>query len=364
MAQTAYWIAHATASWPGTPTGAQIAAGNLSSGSPASYSGSETGFATSGTVTIDEATAITGLAAGTSYTTAWTVYDDVALTYATPTVGTVTTATDITINATVGNAVAAGVAGMAGVGVDIAATPGNAVAAGATGLAGVAVEIAAAPGNAVAAGVTGLVELVASTLIDGVVGNAAAAGVTGTVTAAEAVAFVGGGGFAWGAPRKTSRYAYLGRPTREQMAERVRKQREALGILPKSAQKRIAAAVKKEARRAEPSLAPLAPVAVEVAQHTGAPLQAVIDAIRAAFEHQRLLLEARMQADAAMRAEAQQRADEQARIEAQAAEQARQQRLVVLRAEDDDLLRRTGEARQAAIATIRQVQKALVALMQ
>jgi len=91
MALIAYWIAHATSGWVSTPTGAQIRAGNQSNNSAASYSGTESGFATSGTIQIDEAAAITGLSAGTSYTTAWTVWDDVLDIYATPVVGTVTT---------------------------------------------------------------------------------------------------------------------------------------------------------------------------------------------------------------------------------------------------------------------------------
>ena len=93
MAQTLYWIAHPTSTWPGTPTGAQIAAGLLSDGTTsAAFAGSETGFATSGTVTIDEATAIAAASAGTGYTQAGVVYDDVAATYSNVVVGTVATA--------------------------------------------------------------------------------------------------------------------------------------------------------------------------------------------------------------------------------------------------------------------------------
>lgn len=90
MAQIAYWIAHPDSTWPGTPTGAQIAAGNLSSGSPASYSGSESAPG-SGSGTITEATAVTGLTASTAYRIAWVVYDDVALTYSNVVVGTEST---------------------------------------------------------------------------------------------------------------------------------------------------------------------------------------------------------------------------------------------------------------------------------
>lgn len=173
---------------------------------------------------------------------------------------------------------------------------------------------------------------------------------------------VGGGGWAWAAPRK-KRHDYLSPPTREQMAERVRQQREALGILPKPAQKRIEAAVKKEARRAEPSLAPLAPVAVEVAQDTGAPLRAVIEAIQRTFDTQRGLVAARMEADAAQRREEEAAAAERMRIEAEEAQREWQRRLPQLLAADDELLRQGEEARKQAIKTIRQVQQALMALL-
>jgi hypothetical protein len=111
MALIAYWIAHATSGWVATPTGAQIKLGNQSDNSAASYSGTESGFATSGTIQIDEATAITGLSAGVSYTTAWTVWDDVANTYATPVVGTVTTEARASTGAlTAGSATVSGTA--------------------------------------------------------------------------------------------------------------------------------------------------------------------------------------------------------------------------------------------------------------
>jgi hypothetical protein len=88
----AYWIAHAAASWPGVPTGAQIKAGNLSNSSPASYSGSEpVADSSTGTRTIDEVTSITGLSASTAYTLAWVVWDSVADTYSNVVVGDVTT---------------------------------------------------------------------------------------------------------------------------------------------------------------------------------------------------------------------------------------------------------------------------------
>ena len=92
MALIAYWIAHATSGWTGTPTGAQIKDGKQSDNSAATFSGTESGFATAGTIQIDETTAITTASAGVEYTQAWTVYDDVATTYSTPTVGALRTA--------------------------------------------------------------------------------------------------------------------------------------------------------------------------------------------------------------------------------------------------------------------------------
>ena len=173
---------------------------------------------------------------------------------------------------------------------------------------------------------------------------------------------VGGGGWAWATPRK-KRHDYLSPPTREQIAERVRQQRIALGILPKPAQKRIVAAVKKAARKPEPSLAPLAPVAAGVAQDTGTSLQAVIDAISAVYAHQRGLVAARIEADAAQRREFEVQAAERARAEAEAAERAWRERLPKLLAADEELLKRSDDERQQAIKTIRQVQKALLALI-
>lgn len=169
--------------------------------------------------------------------------------------------------------------------------------------------------------------------------------------------------FGGGWPRRKRRHDYLSPPTREQMAERVRKQREALGILPKPAQKRIEAAVKKAARKPEPSLAPLAPLAVEVAQDSGVALQRVIDAISAVYERQRGLVAARMEADAAQQQEREAAEAERARIEAEAFKQARQERLVQLRAADEEMLKRADAERQQAIKTIREVQKALLALI-
>jgi hypothetical protein len=147
------------------------------------------------------------------------------------------------------------------------------------------------------------------------------------------------------------------------MAERVRKQREALGILPKTAQKRIETAVKKEARRAEPDLAPLAPLAVEVAQDTGAKLRDVIQAIERTFENQRGLVAARLEAEAAQKREADAVAAEQARVEAEAAQKAWEEHVIKLRAADGELLKQADAERKQAIDTIRKVQQQLLALI-
>jgi hypothetical protein len=169
MALIAYWIVHPASGWPGSPSGAQIAAGNLSDDSAASRAGSESGFATSGTVIIDEATAITGLSASTAYKLAWTVYDDVAQTYATPVIGDITTASAATAELVVaggsgtfsGAASSPAVASLATTGVSgafsgAASGQSNATAAGATLTAQAALQAGAASGqgNATAAGAT------------------------------------------------------------------------------------------------------------------------------------------------------------------------------------------------------------------
>ena len=70
MAVTLYWVVYANGG--GTPSGAQIVAGQDSTGSAALASGSEP-YTTAGT--YDEATAITSLSANTAYRVAWVPYD-------------------------------------------------------------------------------------------------------------------------------------------------------------------------------------------------------------------------------------------------------------------------------------------------
>src|SRR5574337_672207 len=70
MATTLYWVVYADGG--GTPSGAQIVAGQDSTGSAALASGSEA-YTSAGT--YDEATAITSLSASTAYRVAWVAYD-------------------------------------------------------------------------------------------------------------------------------------------------------------------------------------------------------------------------------------------------------------------------------------------------
>lgn len=79
MARTAYWVID-LASYA-APTNAQIAAGQRTGGVAAAWAGSEAFAATSGSGTIIEATAASGLIAGAEYRLSWTIYDDAAADY-------------------------------------------------------------------------------------------------------------------------------------------------------------------------------------------------------------------------------------------------------------------------------------------
>lgn len=162
------------------------------------------------------------------------------------------------------------------------------------------------------------------------------------------------------AGRRRHRYDWLNPPTRERLAELAREQREAMGILPRPAQKRVAAQAKKAARKPGADISALAPVAVQVAQEEQAPARDVIAALEAAFRHQHALVESAYLADMARH---QEEAQEQARQAALTA-QALAARLDVLRAEDDALLQADEAARAEAIAMIRRTQQALLALLQ
>jgi hypothetical protein len=183
----AYWIAHAAASWPGVPTGAQIKAGNLSNSSPASYSGSEpVTNSSTGTRTIDEVTAITGLSASTAYTLAWVVWDSVADTYSNVVVGDVTTdAAGTTVNAVLGTAVADGFTAGVNANTTVSATLGTAAAAGFTAGVNANTTVSATLGTAAAAGFTAGVN--ANTIVTATLGTAVADGFAAAITYAQVV---------------------------------------------------------------------------------------------------------------------------------------------------------------------------------
>lgn len=189
------------------------------------------------------------------------------------------------------------------------------------------------------------------------------------------------GGWALGRERKKRRYDYLSPPTKEQMAERVKKQREALGILPPSVQKRIETAVKKEVKRPEPEIAALAPVAAEVAQEAEVPVKDVIEAIRRTYENQIALIAARVEADKARELEEQATAAAEAKeramavtkarlaAEAKAAEKAklsalaREPHLANLHKDDEAILTAAQKQREQVTQTLRKLQERILKMM-
>lgn len=94
-------------------------------------------------------------------------------------------ASGATINATVGNAVAAGSAATVSSAITVAATTGNAAAAGAAASVASSITIAATVGNAAAAGSTAAIE--SSVTIGAGIGNAVAAGATASITTGSAI---------------------------------------------------------------------------------------------------------------------------------------------------------------------------------
>jgi hypothetical protein len=78
-------------------------------------------------------------------------------------------------------------------------------------------------------------------------------------------------------------YLYMNPPSRAARARTAREQRRALGILPEEARQKITTAVRKEAKKDEPRLQNLAPVAVEVAQEHGVSAKQVVEAIQQAY---------------------------------------------------------------------------------
>lgn len=111
-------------------------------------------------------------------------------------------ASGTTINATVGNAVAAGSAATVSSAITVAATTGNAAAAGATASVASSVTISCGTGNASAAGQTAAIE--SSITIGAGIGNATAAGSTAAVTAGSALDFTVGNAVAAGAQATVS----------------------------------------------------------------------------------------------------------------------------------------------------------------
>lgn len=76
MARTAYWVIDLASYAP--PSNAQIAAGQRTGSVAAAWAGSEAFAATSGSGTVTEATAASGLSAGVEYRLSWTILDDAA----------------------------------------------------------------------------------------------------------------------------------------------------------------------------------------------------------------------------------------------------------------------------------------------
>lgn len=134
-------------------------------------------------------------------------------------------------------------------------------------------------------------------------------------------------------------------PTKEELAALVQAQREAMGILPKRAQKRVIAAVRQEAEKEWPDLGNLAPMAAKLALDNELPANQIIDAFNATFEHQRARIEAEY-------ARATEQRDAQQAIAAQEAERARLH-LERLRQEDDAILAEHAAARDEFVGLLK-----------
>lgn len=194
------------------------------------------------------------------------------------------------------------------------------------------------------------------------------AAAAGTVTSGTIEAQPGGGGYP-ARDAKGRRYGLLPPPTKEKLAELVKAQREALGILPKPVQKRIVSAVKKAAAKTEPSLQMLAPAVVEIAQAQGVPAVDVARAVEQSFVYAQALRQARALIDTAQRQQQAQAAEQQRQQqEAQAAEMARAQHFARLRADDEVLLAfvadMQAQAAEALRTTLRAAQQHLMSLIQ
>lgn len=165
---------------------------------------------------------------------------------------------------------------------------------------------------------------------------------------------------------RKGRDPWLDTPNRERMVELVRAQREAMGIIPKPERKKIVAAAKQVAEEQAP-VADLAPLAVEVAQRTGTPAQEVIDAIEAAYQYQKALVESRIFADAVERQQQAQQAEAEAvqaaQDQAEAEVVARQRHYERLLAEDEQLLMEAEQERQQVIKQLRAMQSHILAML-
>jgi hypothetical protein len=202
MAVTLYWIVQADAT--ATPTNVQIKDGQDGTGAAALKSGSEA-YTAGGT--YDEATAITGLSAGTAYEQCWVAWD--GATYSNVVTTTIytnqtpidcsvgnavaagiaaTISTAQTISCSVGNAVAAGIACTVPLDQTVSCSVGNAVAAGVSCTVPLDQTIACSVGNAVADGVACTISLGSDLTIDCSVGNAVAAGTTSSITTDQTIA--------------------------------------------------------------------------------------------------------------------------------------------------------------------------------
>lgn len=173
---------------------------------------------------------------------------------------------------------------------------------------------------------------------------------------------VGGGG--WLPHDKKRRYGLIPPRTKEQLAALVKAQREALGILPKPAQKRIVSAAKKAAARLKP-LEELVPVVVEVAQQADISAPKIAAALQAVYAYRNALHQAD---EAIQRAEREEQARvyeaEQTRQQAEAEEHRRQQFAQLLMREDAMLIEMDAQAQRLIAEGLRQVQLALMAFVE
>lgn len=172
----------------------------------------------------------------------------------------------------------------------------------------------------------------------------------------------GGGGYIHA--HKRERYGLIPPRTKEELAALVKAQREALGILPKPAQKRIVIAAKKAVSKSRP-IEDLVEVVVDVALSTDAPAAAVADALAAVFAYRQALA----QADASIeRAEQEKRiaiqAAERAEQEAIEAERARKMHVAMLIRDDAQLLAMSAEIQRLIALGLRDVQRALMDFVQ